>query len=209
MDLDFQFVDMRHYSTSEPMKLEKELTKVDGSKRVTVIQSQHLIRIWWNGNCQNLAKLEKVAAEAGFPATLVTHAHLTVGLKAGPNAALDTLKAKLTAIGVVRGLELWTTSAEIHVDLENLRVEDLRTAIKDAGYEGELLSHRWIQVTFKHDGDRQAALPELEKVQGIASLRMDLNAVAAGIWATKAVTDDALRKACERAKVKDAEISHP
>ncbi len=209
MDIDFQFVDLRHYSASEPMKLEKELAKVEGSKRVTVVQSQHLIRVWWTGNCNNLAKLEKLAAEAGFPATLVTHAHLTIGLKAGPNAALDKLKAKLTAIGVVRGLELWTTSAELHVDLENLRVEDLRSAIKDGGYEGEFLSHQWINVTFKNDPDRTAAFTELEKVQGIASLRMDLNAVAVGIWATKAVTNDALRKACEHAKITDAEIARP
>jgi translation elongation factor EF-1beta len=199
---------VRYYRTSdlEPTTLKQAIAKVKGVDEVTADAEKRELTVKWSGKCKELPQLEAMADKTGVPALVITHAPLSIALKAGKGASLDKLQKELGSVEGVKHISAASATLDLHVDFTKVEVTALRTAATNAGFEMTLKSHAWLESDVEGD-DTDRVARELTAVKGVLVVKTLGN--RAQLWATKDVTEDALRKAAEKAGGKLGAIDRP
>jgi len=199
---------MRYYRTSElePTTLKQAIAKVKGVDEVTADAEKRELTVKWSGKCRDLPQLEATADKTGVPALIVTHTMLSIALKPGKGASLDKLQKEIGAVAGVKHISAASATLDLHVDFSTLEVTSLRAAATNSGFEMTLKSHAWLESDAEGD-DTDRVARELTAVKGVLVVKTLGNRVQ--LWATKDVTEDALRKAAEKAGAKLGAIDRP
>src|SRR5688572_25062571 len=113
----------------KPAALKNALEKLPVVERTAFDEKNPLqILVKFKGRCDQVLSLETAAREAGVPAYVVNHAHVSIVLK--PQAGAN-VKAALDGLGKVGGAlyakPSGTTGLELHANLELLSYYEIKT----------------------------------------------------------------------------------
>lgn len=193
-----QAISFRYFSAAdtEPMALRKAIEKIKEVKLVEFEPKRRIMSIWWKGTCPALNSVESIAAAAGVPAMLVSHAHVTVAIKPQAGANPADLEWGLAMRGM-HGGGLKGSNVELHMDLQVVSAKQLLDKLKSLKFDAEIKTHRWVDVSIT-DGDWTALARELKGVKGVLETTSTSSSI--GLWTT-GVSDETLKQAADRAKV--------
>lgn len=192
---------LRYYPGNDfsPATVKKALSKSKGVDTVEIDTDARTITVGWKRKCVDLPDLEKAAAKAGTPAFMISHVHMVLTFKALENADVKALDKNVRAVKGVTGISVDGTAVELHADLRELSIENLRSAVQTSGYEMTFKSHRWVEakVTVSGNATIDGVRKQIERIPG--TLVMKPNADTLGFWAGLIVTEQALRAVAKKA----------
>ncbi|MBI2933312.1 MAG: hypothetical protein HYY16_16835 [Planctomycetes bacterium] len=208
MEAGTETVLMRYYLNGEvePTTLKQVLQKTKGVKSVDVDVTERQVKVLWSGKCRDLAQMESAAAGAGTAALLLSHAHLYAAFKPQKGANLEALEKELNAVSGVKGVLLSGTAAELHVDLQTVRIDALRGAAERAHFEAQLKSHQWVEAKVR-SGDAKAVADALRRLRGV--LVLEENDERLGFWALALLTKEAVDRVAEKVGAELDAIERP
>jgi hypothetical protein len=171
----------------KPTALKTALDKLPTVVRTAFDDKSNTILVKFKGRCDQVSQLETAAQSAGVPAYVVNHAHVAITLKGGKGA---DLKSAIEALGKINGALYsklqGTTGLELHADLTQLNIDEIRMAVEAYKCEATV-AQSFEYVRFKVVEGKSA---DYEKaaghVKGVMVLRNEGQDVV-GMWLNKAV----------------------
>ncbi len=190
----------------EPAALKAALERVKGVEGVTFTPNENSLSVMFSGTLAALRNVEAASAACGAPAYVLSHATVRLNLKAEKGSDINGFFKELDAMEGVRTSFKREGGVDIVCDIEKTALDALPALAEKHKFKGELASHEIIDIMTT--GDKYTELAKaLNAVKGLVCIRIDnttKHAVCTAI--KKAATDDAIKKAAEKAGMKVDQI---
>lgn len=178
----------------KPTALKTALEKLPIVVRTEFAKDSNSILVKYKGKCEQIASLEAAAKDAGVPAYVTNHAHVSIVLKVQPGA---NVKGAIDALGKVPGALYAKASGnglELHADLDKLSMEDISKAVAPFKCEAVVdKTFEFVQIKIL-EGKPDAYIAAAGNTKGVMAVRTMVDGII-GIWINKAaVKADQLEK---------------
>jgi copper chaperone CopZ len=190
----------------DPEALKATLEKVKGVASATFVPNENSITVMFTGSLRELPRVEQAAAGSGVPAYAVSHGTVALSLKSEKGADKAGFFKELDAMEGVRKSQPREGGVDVVCNLEAVKLEDFGKLAEKFKLKAEVTSHE--NVAINTTGDKyQELLRQLGGVKGLVVIKIDNDSgVARCIGVKKQSSDDAIKKAVEKAGMKLNEV---
>ncbi len=197
-----------HYVSekSDPAALKAALERVKGVEGVTFTPNENSVTVMFSGTLAALRGVEAAAAGAGAPAYVLSHASVRLNLKPEKGSDINGFFKELDATEGVRNSFKREGYVEIVCDLEKFSIGALPALAEKYKFKGEVATHEILDITTTGDKYTEFA-KALNGVKGLVCVKIDNTTKhLICIAIKKAATDEAIKKAAEKAGMKIDQI---
>ena len=193
-------------SDVKPTALKTALEKLPTVERTAFDEKNPFqILVKFKGRCDQVLSLETAAREAGVPAYVVNHAHVSVMLKpqAGGNVK-SAIEALSKIAGALYAKPSGAAGLELHANLVELNMTEIKLTSEfhkcdvTVNQTYEFLRYKLV------DGDASKFQTVLNGMKGVMVIRPEENQVV-GLWINKAVVKKEQIEKLDGFKVEKAE----
>jgi len=170
----------------KPTGLKAALEKLKTVQKVDLPLDSKTAVVTYSGKCDQLGALETASLNAGFPALVLSHAHVVVTLKTQKGADPKAAAAEIALVEGVAGVTSAATGLELHADLEKLTLANLREAA--AKFKCEIVVNQTFEyVKYKVvQGETWDFHAAADLLKGVMVLRDEDEGVV-GMWINKSM----------------------
>jgi hypothetical protein len=169
-----------------PTGLKSALEKLKGVQSVELLPGTKTAVVAYAGKCEHIGALEAAAYNAGFPALVLNHAQVVVGLKPLAGGDPQGAAAALALVEGFHGINPGPAGLELHSDLRRLKISNLRDAV--AKFKCEITVNQTFEyVSYKLvEGSSWDFAAAADAIRGVMFVR-DEGENVVGLWINKAI----------------------
>lgn len=178
---------LKHYwkdGEKRAFGLKAALERLKAVKSVDLPADTRTAIVTFTGRCDQYVALEAASQGAGFPALVLSHAHVRAVLKPLPGG---DLKSAMAALGQVDGVAEVTpgdSAAVLHADLGKLTMENLKAAVSKFNCD-IVVNQAHEYVKFKVvEGGTSEFIAAADLIKGVLTARDEGEGVV-GMWIHK------------------------